>query len=127
VLETAPHVANEPTHAPVKTRTPVPKRAQAERREAASPGDEVELLQAARRALLAQPEQALTLANQHATRFSQGLFVEEREAIVIEALFKLARLVQAERALTRFLHDYPQSSYRARLLRLHEERATPSP
>jgi hypothetical protein len=80
--------------------------------------DELGLLQAANRALLARPAQALELAQKHERQFAQGVFAEEREAIAIEALLRLGRANEAAERHQRFERAFPSSTYRQRLDRL---------
>jgi hypothetical protein len=87
--------------------------------EAATPASgEVELLSAAQRALRRTPSQALTLAHEHARRYPDGAFAEERDAVEIEALALLGRIDDARARVNAFMHDYPSSPHRRRLVQL---------
>jgi len=77
--------------------------------------DEVSLLHRARRLVIAQPEAALALTTLHAEQHPGGLFREEREALHIEALWRLQREEEAQRAFAEFTRDFPRSTYRPRL------------
>lgn len=77
--------------------------------------DEFALLRAARQAVAAQPERALSLTEEHARRFPQGMLAQEREAIAIEALAKLGRGAQAQARAQTFLKAHPGSPYRPRI------------
>lgn len=77
--------------------------------------DELELLRQARLALAAQPLKALDAVARHEADFSEGVFVEEREAIAIEALVRTQRRAQAERRARVFSQKYPGSAYSRRI------------
>jgi len=80
---------------------------------------EVTLLEQARVALRGgDTARALALAEQHATSYPDGVLVEEREALTIEALIKLGRRDEAVATWSKFANSYPHSNYRARLQRL---------
>jgi hypothetical protein len=83
----------------------------------AQTGDEVSLLQSAQRALMVAPARALSFVRLHQERFPEGLFVEEREAIRIEALWRTQRYDEAEQRHESFVQRYPSSTYRERLAR----------
>jgi hypothetical protein len=83
----------------------------------AQAGDEVSLLQSAQRALMVAPARALSFVRQHQEQFPAGLFVEEREAIRIEALWRTHRYDEAEQRHASFVRIYPRSTYRERLER----------
>jgi hypothetical protein len=91
--------------------------------------DEFALLRAARQAVAAQPERALSLTEEHAQRFPKGMLAQEREAIAIEALAKLGRATQAQARAQTFLKAHPGSPYRPRidaaLARLSGSRPSP--
>ena len=99
-------------------RAKAPARAARPARVETRPGDEIPLLQEARRALLGRPEAALELAHKHRTLFPHGVFGEERSSIEVEALWRLSRSREARTAWEEFARRYPQSPYRQRLERL---------
>lgn len=107
----APRAAEQPSRRKLKAPRPGPL------------GDELALLQAASRALLAEPARALQLAREHEAKFAQGIFGEEREAIAIEALLKLRRLGEANARRQRFDQRFPSSTYRQRLDRVRGDSA----
>jgi hypothetical protein len=69
------------------------------------------LLDAARRALAGRPGRALELARRHGRRFSDGLLVQERELIAIEALLKLGRDHAARERARRFRSRFGDSAH----------------
>jgi hypothetical protein len=77
--------------------------------------DEIALLSRAKRAIAATPGRALALLDQHEREFPRGTFVEEREALAIEALHAAGRGDQARRKLAAFRERYPGSAYLRRL------------
>ena len=77
---------------------------------------EARLLSKARRALEADPAQALKLAERHQQRFPHGVLSEEREAIAIKALRQTGNEASAARRQARFLTKYPQSPHAMSLI-----------
>jgi len=75
----------------------------------------VQLLERAQDALRSRPSEALTLADHHARRFPQGLLVQEREVIAIEALVKTGRKADAKARAARFESSFPGSSHTRRI------------
>ncbi|WP_394835165.1 hypothetical protein LVJ94_52570 [Pendulispora rubella] len=77
------------------------------------PGDitrEREVLDAARAALArGRPEDAIAAAERHAQKWPRGYLVEEREAVLIQALALGGRRDEAERRANTFRKAYPQS------------------
>jgi len=80
-----------------------------------NPADEIALLQRAKRTIAAEPARALELLATHRRDFPAGAFVEEREALMIEAQVALGRIAQARKAHAAFAARYPQSAYMRRL------------
>ncbi len=76
---------------------------------------EMELLNAAQRALAANPAEALAKCDELARAYPRGMMVEERERIAIEALVSLGRRAEAERRAAAFHKAFPRSSYGPRL------------
>jgi len=71
---------------------------------------EREVLDAARAALArGRPEDAIAAAERHAQRWPRGYLVEEREAVLIQALALAGRRDEAERRANGFRKAYPQS------------------
>lgn len=82
---------------------------------AQAPAEELALLTRARSLLVTASDAALSLTEEHRTRFPRGTFVEERELIAVEAL---ARLGRAEEAVARgkaFLARYARSAHAERM------------
>lgn len=84
-------------------KTESPKPAQVRQR------SETSLLFEARAALGGDPEAALRLLNEHATRFAGGLLTPEREVLAIDALRRLGRAQEAEVRTRQFRARYPNS------------------
>jgi hypothetical protein len=82
---------------------------------APDPGAELALLTPARQLLAARPQRALELADEHARRFPQGVFAEERAFLRIEALLRLGQAAQAEHEARAFRRLHPRSTYLERL------------
>jgi hypothetical protein len=77
---------------------------------------EVRLLERAQDALRSRsPSEALALADEHARRFPQGILVQEREVIAVEALVKAGRRDEAKARAARFRARFPGSSHTRRL------------
>jgi hypothetical protein len=97
--------AIEPSAKPVPARSAAP----------ASPSDEVKLLERAQDALRTRPDEALALCNDHARTFPNGMLVQEREVIAIEALVKSGRTDEARARAARFKARWPGSSHARRI------------
>ena len=69
-------------------------------------------------ALHGRPAEALALCREHERGFPSGHFVQEREAIAIEALVYQKRIAEAERRWKSFERAYPTSSHRSHLAAL---------
>jgi hypothetical protein len=93
--------------------TPAPVAAQSS--EPASSPEDAELLQAARAAVVADPNRALALTGEHASAFAASPLAEERTALRIEALARLGRSADAARELAQLELRHPRSPYRQRL------------
>lgn len=84
--------------------------------EPAAQPSEVTLVERARSALVHDdPSTALATADEHASRYPDGILVEEREAIAIEALAGTGQLEDARARLARFIRRFPASGYRRHL------------
>jgi hypothetical protein len=81
----------------------------------ADPVAELALLSRARRVLLASPERALALTDEHARSYPQGALAEEREVLAIEALVKAGRRDEAQKRRDEFARTHPRSAHLARL------------
>jgi hypothetical protein len=112
-----PQAALGPASPPAAARTAValrePQRAPVAPR--VDPLGELSLLQSARRILLADPERALALTDEHRATYRDGMLVEERELLATEALLRLGkRSAASERAQT-FRRMFPRSVHNTRL------------
>jgi hypothetical protein len=76
---------------------------------------EVSLLTRAQEVLDRDPADALHLIAQHEARFGDGLLVQEREVIAIEALVRLGRMNEATIRVTRFHARFPYSAHGRRI------------
>jgi len=84
---------------------------------------ELSLLQRAQQAISHDPSQALALCTQHAQRFANGVFVQEREVLAIDALLRLGRVAEAQARAHAFDDHYPGSAHTRRIQALLNERA----
>ncbi len=80
-----------------------------------SEGEEIALLARAQKELRGNPQQALSLCDEHASRYRAGAFGEEREAVAIEALVYLHREGEAQTRFRAFGERWPTSSHRVHL------------
>ncbi len=76
---------------------------------------EVALLQRAQDTLATDPRQTLLLCGQLAKRFPDGLLVQEREVIAIDALVRMGRTPEAAERGRRFAAAYPSSPHLQRI------------
>jgi len=78
--------------------------------------DEAALLRDAREALRdGDPARALTLLDQHAKRFPDGTFAQERDVMRVDALMAEGKTGEAKDAARAFLARHPESAHRPRL------------
>jgi hypothetical protein len=82
---------------------------------------ELELLARAQRALRDDPAQAIELTNLHAKAYPTGAFIEEREAIGIEAMIATGQVSLAQERGRAFLSRHKSSAYAARVARLLQD------
>jgi RNA polymerase sigma-70 factor, ECF subfamily len=83
-----------------------------------SPDDatrEIQEVASARQILARDPARALSLARSGEARFASGYLGEERRYIGVVALFKLGRLDEGRAEAARFLTDYPDGPFSARV------------
>ena len=76
---------------------------------------EIELIDRAQRALAHQPSVAQKWVEEHMRRFPEGTFVQEREAVAIEALVREGRMVEAGTRGAQFRARFPESAYLRRI------------
>ena len=79
---------------------------------------EMRLLSRARDLKASDPVQAYAIAEEHRRRFPEGLLVQDREVLAIEALLLLQRAPEAERRYYAFRRMFPESEYLGRLARI---------
>ena len=72
---------------------------------------EVQLLLEARRALPDSPASTARLLRQHRQTFADGDYVEEREALQIETLWRLGHRARARASYGKFSREFPHSPY----------------
>ncbi|AKV00300.1 hypothetical protein AKJ09_06963 [Labilithrix luteola] len=77
---------------------------------------EVAYLRRAQASLNMNPTRALALADEHPSRFPEGVLAQEREVIAIDALVKLRRTAEARTRAGAFRSRYPSSAHLARVL-----------
>lgn len=87
--------------------------------------DEMTLVARAQEAMRGRPAEALALCREHERTFATGHFVQEREAIAIEALVYQKRTAEAARRWRAFERAYPTSSHRTHLAALFTPSAEP--
>lgn len=80
--------------------------------------DEIALLAAARRALRRDPTQTISLVREHAARFPNSAFSEERAVLRIDGLFATGDVDAARLERARFAERWPQSVHRRHLSEL---------
>lgn len=78
-------------------------------------GSELELLSQAQRALKTDATRALSLSREHQRAYPSGVFAEERDALMIDALARLGHASQARTLAARFFERYPRSSHQTRI------------
>lgn len=81
----------------------------------AGSGEELTLVARAQSALANSPALALSLASEHEERFAQGVLVQERELVAIDALLRLGRRSEAEGRALRFHRQFPGSVHGRRI------------
>lgn len=94
------------------------RRAPRARMPARSVEDEAALIERARASVMQRPSEALRLCREHAALYPQGVFVQEREVLAIEALLGSRHRRAAEDRAARFLVRFPRSSHAHRVQKL---------
>jgi len=72
---------------------------------------EIDLLRSARANLAARPREAYRLTEQHRREYPKGVFVQERDALAIEALLRAGELKDARALAEKFIERYPGSPH----------------
>lgn len=98
---------------PTVTKAPIARLAQATASSRAR--REIAQLDQLKRTLPKDPATALRLARHSAREFPQGLLREEREALIVLALWQLGEVAAARAGAEQFLANYPRSSFRSRV------------
>jgi hypothetical protein len=98
---------------PAVAKAPAPRLAQGT--EGSRARREIAQLNQIKRTLPADPATALRLARYSAREFPQGLLREEREALIVLALWQLGEVAAARAGAEQFLARHPRSSFRARI------------
>lgn len=93
-----------------------PKKHKASHKKAETPSvedvrAEASLVDRAKRSLASAPSMALELTDEAKRDFPNGMLVEEREAIAVQALAKLGRTEQAKQRGERFLSRYARGAH----------------
>lgn len=88
---------------------------------AADPGAELVLLRRAKADARSAPAHALELVAEHEQRFPNGVLVEEREVIAIEALLASGQRAASEARAARFFARFPNSAHARRVHALLED------
>lgn len=116
--------ALEASQAPAARRSPirnanargaVPEDAAPVATPAADAPSELSLLSRAQGLLARAPEAALETIDEHARLYPHGEFVQEREALAIDALRRLGRRPELQARARAFLQRYPASPHRDRI------------
>ena len=76
---------------------------------------ELQEVASAQQLLASDPARALSLVRSGEARFASGYLREERRYVGIIALFKLGRLDEARSEAARFVSDYPDGPFTARV------------
>lgn len=76
---------------------------------------EASLLDSARSLLSRDPQRALLLTREHATRFPRGSLIQEREVIAIEALRRLGKEEAARKRGAEFGQSFPDSAHQPKI------------
>jgi len=76
-----------------------------------APVQEIDLLRSARANLTARPREAYRLTELHRREFPEGVFVQERDALAIEALLRAGELKEARARAGKFVERYPSSPH----------------
>ncbi|HMA91716.1 MAG TPA: hypothetical protein VKP30_03475, partial [Polyangiaceae bacterium] len=120
VENTSLQAATEPTATSSATApTPAPEastvRHRPVNRDNTTNATEATLLDAARAKLRTDPKRAVELTREHARRFPNGVLVQEREVIAIEALRRLGQDDAAKKRGEDFNQQYPDSAHQSKI------------
>lgn len=87
--------------------------------------EEARVLESARRSLEADPARALSLIDEHASRFPSGALSEERELLAVDALLRAGRTDAARERAAAAIAAHPGGVQTARIRSLIENRRAP--
>ncbi len=117
-----PAPAAPPSTAITSARRPAPwsgsEPKSAEGRPAPTEESEASFLRRTRAALAEDPARALRMTEEHATRYPQGVLVQERDVIAIDALVRLGARDEARARAKAFQARYPASAHASRVTAL---------
>jgi RNA polymerase sigma factor (sigma-70 family) len=129
--QSSPERQSAPESASPEEPAPVPRRNAASSRAArqtlsveASVKAEAELLHRARSALKKNPEEALSLTEEHETSYPAGVLAEERDFIAINALKRMGREEEACERAARFIAAHPKAAQASALAEMCERADT---
>jgi hypothetical protein len=129
--QSSPERQSAPESASPEEPAPVPRRNAASSRAArqtlsveASVKAEAELLHRARSALKKNPEEALSLTEEHETSYPAGVLAEERDFIAINALKRMGREEEACERAARFIAAHPKAAQASELAEMCERADT---
>jgi hypothetical protein len=94
---------------------PEAKGATREEPEATKSPNEMQLIRRAHLLVKSDPDAALRLVAEHAARFPNGVFAQEREVLAIDALLHAGRRAEAKARGRRFIQAHPDSPHIPRL------------
>ena len=109
-----PATRQDPVRSPARNSSTEP-RVDSSKRPAAEPREEFALLARAHAALAQNPGSALALASDHERNFPNGILVQERELLAIDALLRLGRRPEAVGRAARFHQLFPTSVHGRRV------------
>jgi len=104
-----------PTAAPAAVASSTARSKNTPTRDAPPSASELEAARRAQAMLVSEPGRALAMADQLSRDFPSGEFVQEREAIAVEALARLGRKEEARERARALLRRFPRTPYAARL------------
>jgi hypothetical protein len=82
---------------------------------------EASFLRRAQSTLHGDPATALQMLQEHPSRFPQGILVQERDVMAIDALARLGRIDEARARASAFAVRYPRSAHESRIASILKE------
>jgi hypothetical protein len=86
---------------------------------------EASFLRRAQTTLNGDPATALQMLEQHPARFPQGILMQERDVMAIDALARLGRMDEARARARAFAVRYPRSAHESRIASILKEGGAP--